>query len=59
MASGGAVVLLLLLGLAVPVVIWLLIESETADERVVDRADAERQVRTDHGRDGDQDEGRR
>lgn len=47
--GSGLFVVFLLVVVLVPVVIWLLIESETADERVLDRESAERRVRSDDG----------
>ena len=50
MAAAAAFLLLfVLLGLGVPVAIWLLVERETEGREVVDRDAAERSVRHDDG----------
>lgn len=48
MLAGGAFLLLvLLLAVGVPLALWAAIESETADDRVMDRDAAERAARGD------------
>ena len=48
-AAGAFLVVVLLLGLALPIGLWLLVERETADQQVVDRDEAVRTVRHDDG----------
>ena len=57
--SAGAIVFLVVLSvIAVPVVLYLLIEEETANPRIVDRETATREARSRGGRhDSDRDRG--
>lgn len=46
-AGSGFVVLIFLFALAIPIGLWLLIESETDDTPVLDRESAEQSARAD------------
>lgn len=50
--AGFVVVLFLLLGLGIPIAIWVLSERETENRDVVSRADAEQRVRNDRSEAG-------
>jgi hypothetical protein len=50
MAAAVMFLVVLLVGLAIPIALWALVERETENRPVTDRATAERQVRNDAGR---------
>ncbi len=58
MAGGALVLLVLLVGIAIPLALWALVERETENRPVTDRATAERQVRHDDGESPDDEWGR-
>ncbi|ADB62220.1 hypothetical protein Htur_3356 [Haloterrigena turkmenica DSM 5511] len=48
MMSGAVILVFLLFAIAIPLLLWIAIESETSDPTVVDRAEAER-IATERG----------
>ncbi|MFC6732581.1 MULTISPECIES: hypothetical protein [unclassified Haladaptatus] len=48
MATGSIFFVIILLAIAVPLVLYFFIQSETADQPVMKREDAERKARTEY-----------